>query len=178
MTRDRSHRDRRGADRGWLSHIVICATRSLRDPRFGELATPRRSRVTPGAGSSSDLDVRGLIAVATAVMLATGCSVIAVRGPQRSPTGQVECKTPSYAPPVIDAAIALAGVALIVWSATAPGSTAEDHALTGRDFADYPGFAMALPFSLSAIYGFTTVAGCKRAARESRAQVGRASIDP
>lgn len=97
-----------------------------------------------------------------AAMFATGCSAIAVRGPRKSPTG-VTCPTPSYGPPVIDALIAAAGVALIVWGATAERDP-EGHTVTGRNFAAYPGIAMALPFGLSSGYGFTKVSSCRRAA--------------
>ena len=107
-----------------------------------------------------------------AAVFATGCSVIAVRGPRKSPTGDVTCPTPSYVPPVLDAVIAAAGVALIVLGATAEKDP-EGHTVTARNFAAYPGIAMAIPFGLSAGYGFSKVSGCRRAASESMQRASR-----
>src|SRR5688572_17217124 len=124
-----------------------------------EALPARRSRaaliglgVTRGRDSSSDLDVRWLM-----VALLSGCSVIAVRGPQTTPTGKV-CHS-TYVPPVIDTVIAAAGVALIVYSATdkAGNPETDGHALTEREAAVYPGMLLAIPFSLSALHGYSKV---------------------
>ena len=96
-------------------------------------------------------------------VFATACSAIAVRGPRQKPPGNTLVCDSGYAPPVIDAAIALAGVALVVWGATAPEDP-EGHTVTARNFAAYPGLAMAIPFGISSAYGFLKVSRCRREA--------------
>jgi len=104
--------------------------------------------------------------VATFAVLALGgCSVIAVRGPRTSPTTQVVCES-TYAPPVIDAALAIAGAALLVWGLTGREDP-EGHTATARDFAAVPGGVAMATFGISSAYGFSKVASCKQAAREA-----------
>ena len=105
--------------------------------------------------------------VLACAVLATGCSFVAVSDPRPmrgpAPAGAVVCES-TYVAPVFDALVAIAGIALIAWGATAE-SDPEGHTVTGRDFAAIPGLALLVPFGFSSVYGFTKVADCKRAAR-------------
>lgn len=110
---------------------------------------------------------RSLVALLITMVSLTGCSAIAVRGAARRRAGEVVCGS-TYAAPVIDTAIAAAGVGLIVWSATDPDSNnpeTDGHALTGREFAAAPGALVAIAFGLAALYGYSKVGTCKAAAR-------------
>jgi hypothetical protein len=104
-------------------------------------------------------------------LFCTGCSVLAIRGPRTTQHGEVVCDA-SYVPPVIDAAIAIAGVALIVWGAGAHRDP-EGHTVEFRNFAALPGVAMAVPFGLSSAYGFNKTASCQRNAREASTNTAR-----
>ena len=105
-----------------------------------------------------------------ALLFATGCSVLSVRGARTTPTKAIVCES-SWVAPVLDTAIAVAGAALMVWSAgdTNTGET-DGHTLTKREFAKYPGVALAVPFGISAVYGYATVSECKRAERAAVAE--------
>jgi hypothetical protein len=108
-----------------------------------------------------------------ALVLATGCSAFTVSNARTTRTKAIVCES-SWISPAIDTAIALTGVALIIWGATKPDhdpnrGDGEDHGFSGRDIAMYPGFALALPFASSAMYGYSEVATCKRAERPAPA---------
>ena len=99
--------------------------------------------------------------------------LVSVNGVARLPSArkprwiEVVCES-TYVAPAIDAAIAIAGSALIAWGATAKQDP-EGHVVTGRNFAEIPGFLLAVPFGFSSVYGFVTVGQCKGAAREAGA---------
>lgn len=98
-------------------------------------------------------------------MLLAGCSVLSVRDAHTTPTKAIVCES-SWVAPVIDTALAVAGAALMAWSATDDNTGEGDgHSLTNREVAIYPGFALALPFGFSAAHGYSKVASCKRAER-------------
>jgi hypothetical protein len=118
--------------------------------------------VTTDGASSSDLEVwRGLVIA----LVCASCSVITVRGPRTTPRGDVVCDA-SYVAPAIDAAITLAGVALIVWGAQ-PETNEEGGPAPAQNFAALPGLLMAIPFGLSTLYGIGKVSSCQGAARQA-----------
>jgi len=106
------------------------------------------------------------VVVVVVVVVVSGCSAFAVRGPRTAPTTrEVVCES-TYVPPVIDAALAIAGAALVVWGLTGHEDP-EGHSVTARDFAAVPGGVAMATFGISSAYGFSKVASCKHAAREA-----------
>lgn len=95
-----------------------------------------------------------------------GCSPLAIPRARTLPTGDVVCDA-SYAPPVVDAAIATAAAAVAVWGVTEPDTGETDgHTMTLREAALVPGVLGVIAFGFAAGYGFSKVARCRSDARK------------
>jgi len=89
----------------------------------------------------------------------TGCSFIGVtRMPHQLPVGRVDC-TESYQQPVVDSLVA-AGSALALFAANACDN---DSCLETRGLLAVPAVLLALPYSISALYGYGEVSRCDSA---------------
>ena len=109
------------------------------------------------------------------VAAVAGCSFIRVRGPRDAgPGNRPWCSTTSYTSPIADSVgLGLGGLA-IVGGLTYEGPEDDPASETGND-SDHTGMmsfvvgiVLAVPYLLSAYYGYATVADCREAQRVQR----------